>query len=99
MEKLYLLNNLRAIDFKKRHHCHDCSHGGLVVDCFTDYFCFFNHYHIFDVQSHTCVLTTCVINPLLRALLVEHQGDSLVDGVYSHLSLSNGVGRCMGGGA
>ena len=48
--------------------------------------CFFNHHHIFDVQGHTCVLTTCVINPLLRALIVEHQGDYLVNGVFSYLS-------------
>ena len=44
------------------------------------------------------MLTTCVINPLLRALIVELQlqGDSLVNGVlFSYPSLSNGVGRCV----
>ena len=32
--------------------------------------------------------------------IVEHQGDSLVNGVFSYLSLSNGIGRCVcrGGG-
>ena len=27
--------------------------------------------------------------------IVEHQGDSLVNGVFSYLSLSNGIGRCV----
>ena len=31
-------------------------------------------------------------------MIVEQQGDSLVNGVFSYLSISNGVGRCMCGG-
>ena len=42
-------------------------------------------------------LTICVINPLLRGLIVELQlpGDSLVNGVFSAPSLSNGVCVCV----